>query len=108
MVVGKLQAAAGLYALALEIHALQLRPPEASAELNQGPPERLCDVLGLHVAAYDPRHHRPVGEEVLPVYDHDPYVVAVPGQVAQGLRHRVAREPATHNEHPVGELLERG
>src|SRR5919112_642171 len=107
MVVGKLQAAAGLYALALEIHALQLRPSEAGAELNQGPPERLCDVLGLHVAAYDPRHHRPVGEEVLLVDDHDPDIVAVLGQVTKGLRHREASEPAAHDEHPVGELRKR-
>src|SRR5918994_3293338 len=108
VVVGELQAAAGLQDLVLEVYALQLRPPEAGAELYQGTAQWLRDVLGLHVAAYDARHHRPVGEEVLPVDDHDPDVVAVPDQLAQGLRHRVTCEPAAHDEHPVGELLVRG
>src|SRR5919107_2344492 len=108
VVVGELQAAAGLQDLVLEVYALQLRPPEAGAELYQGAAQWLRDVLGLHVAAYDARHHRPVGEEILPVDDHDPDVVAVPDQLAQGLRHRVTCEPAAHDEHPVGELLVRG
>src|SRR5918997_444506 len=108
VVVGELQAAAGLQDLLLEVYALQLRPPEAGTELYQGAAQWLRDVLGLHVAAYDPRHHRPVGEEVLPVDDHDPYVVAVPDQLAQGLRHGVTCEPPAHDEHPVGELLVRG
>src|SRR3954464_13406337 len=97
MVVRELQPAAGRHYLSVEVYGLQLRPPEAGAELDQGTAQGLFDVLGLHVAAYDPRHHRPVGEEVLFVDDHDPDVVTFFGELAERLRYSISGKPATHN-----------
>src|SRR3712207_978793 len=63
----------------LRVHGIEVGPPEAGAESDQGSPQRLRYVVRLHVAAYDAGQHRPVGEVVLPVDDHHPDVVAVPG-----------------------------
>src|SRR3712207_8592420 len=63
----------------LRVHGIEVGPPEAGAESDQGPPQRLRYVVRLHVAAYDAGQHRPEGEVVLPVDDHHPDVVAVPG-----------------------------
>jgi hypothetical protein len=71
--------------LLLEVYALYLRAAEAGAVPDQGLPQGLGDVLGLYVAAYGVREHGPEGEEVLPGDEHDPDVVAVPGQPASVL-----------------------
>lgn len=71
--------------------------------LKQGPPQGLGDILGLNVTADEPRHHGLVGEEDLHINHHYPDIVAVPSQLAKGLGHRVACEPAAHEEYPVGE-----
>src|SRR5215211_294154 len=98
----------GRDALLLEVYAPDLGAPEAGPVPDQGPPQRLRDVLGVYVAAYDPREYRPEGEIVLPGDEHHANVVAVPGMFAQRLGRGVAGEPAAQDQNPIREFPVRG
>src|SRR5215207_7870838 len=100
MLVGELLAACHHTSLS-EVDAVQRSPPEAGAEPDQGPAQGLRDVLGRHVAADDAGQHWPEREVVLPGDEHDPDVLAVPGELAEGLGRLVTGEPAANDEHPV-------
>src|SRR5215212_6384625 len=100
MLVGKLLAACH-HTLPSQVNALQRSPPEAGAEPDQSPAQGLRDVLRRHIAADDAGQHRPECEVVLPRDEHDPDVVAVSGELAEGLGRLVAGEPATNDEYLV-------
>jgi hypothetical protein len=98
----------GRDALLLEVYAPDLGATEAGSVPDQGPPQRLRDVLGVYVAAHDPREYRPESEIVLPGDEHDADVVAVPGSLAQRLGRGVAGESAAQDENPIREVPVRG
>src|SRR3954463_5677454 len=53
LVVRKLQPSAGLYNLLFVVYSLQLSPPEARSGRDQGAPQGLGDIAGLHLATDD-------------------------------------------------------
>ena len=107
MIVGKLPAV-GVDATVLEVYVPKLRPSEARTGLNERSAQCLRYVPDVHVAADYPGHHGPESKVVLPGDDHYPDVVTVPREVAEGLRGCVTAEPASQDEHLVGELSVRG
>src|SRR5919112_4661133 len=87
------------------VHALEIRPPKAGAEPDEGSAQGLCHVVCLDVAPDDARQHGPEGKVVLPGDEHDTHIVALSSQPAE-LRDRVvAGESPTNDEHLVGEVL---
>ena len=78
LVVGELDTTVGHDDLLVRVYARDLGPPEAGSGEDEGAPQGLGDVAGVDVAADDPWHHRPEGEEVVARYDQYPDVVALP------------------------------
>ena len=94
LIVRKLETAVGNHHLTLEVYLLALGPPEAGAGGDQSPPQGLGHVAGVDVAADDPGHHRPEGEEVVLGKHQDPDVVAVLEEGAEVPGRRVPSEAA--------------
>src|SRR5918994_747037 len=60
----------------------------------------------VHLAADDPRHHRPESKVVLPGDHQYPDIGPAFHEIAEGLGRHVACEPAARDEHLAGELAE--
>src|SRR5215210_1000417 len=108
MVVRELDPAVDRYLVVLRVYLSERRASEAGSGGDQGTPQRLGDVSGVDVAADDPRHHRPEGEEVILGDDEDADVLALLYALADLLRGREAAEATAYDEDLVLELLVAG
>src|SRR5918995_2322003 len=104
LIIGELETACGLDDLAVRVYTRDPGPPEACAGEDEGAPQGLCDVAGVDVAADDPWHHRPEGEEVVARYEKDPDVIAALCQLAHVGSRRVPSEPPAEDHDLLLEL----
>src|SRR5215210_1155087 len=108
MVVRELDPAVDRHLVVLRVYLSERRASEAGSGGDQGTPQRLGDVSGVDVAADDPSHHRPEGEEVVLGDDEDADILTVSYEVADLPGGREAAESATDDENFVLEFLVAG
>jgi hypothetical protein len=83
-------------------------PTEAGAGRDQGTPQGLGDVATVYIAAYDPRHHRPEGKEIVLGDDEDTDVFTISYALADLFSGGKPAEASAHDEDLVLELVVSG